>query len=69
MQSFNSFSLIFFVFQKNNPKEVKKGKKGAKIKLEKNAVSADYDIFLKDSHGGGGAVDDDGDEDYEDYSY
>ena len=65
MQSFNSFTC----FQKNNPKEVKKGKKGAKIKLEKNAVSADYDIFLKDSHGGGGAVDDDGDEDYEDYSY
>lgn len=42
----------------------KKGKKGAKIKLEKNAIGTDYDIFLKDSHGGAGAIagDDDGDD-------
>jgi hypothetical protein len=29
-----------------------KGKKGAKIKMEKNAIGADYDIFLKNNHGG-----------------
>lgn len=49
--------------KKNNPKETgKKGKKGAKIKLEKNAIGADFDMFLKDSHGGVVDDDDDGDD-------
>lgn len=58
IQYYNNFIFL----KKNNPKEVKKGKKGAKIKLEKNAIGADYDIFLKDNAAGGGGFDEDGDD-------
>jgi len=56
------FNLCLFLTQKNKAPEVKKGKKGAKIKIEKNAIGTDYDIFLKDNAGGGPGAEDSGDD-------
>ena len=53
-----------FFRQANKPKvDNKKAKKAPRIKLELDRIKGDFDVFLKDSHGGAAVADYEDDDD------